>query len=160
MLFCNQIIISAKVFLSYLFFCAFIERLLAFSLLVSNKMMALRRITSMLEACRLSAIATNPVSVISNKIHLPPPIPVEIMHEHRYEPYATPSHHSSPEHERLLKEELVDYPPYRNRKSMPRVFVYSFSLLLSTAWISGRYHGPRLQTPNDCSSLLSSSCSP
>ncbi|VDD83284.1 unnamed protein product [Mesocestoides corti] len=78
--------------------------------------MALRQITSMLAMCRLSAKAPLLQSLIPRKLHMPPAIPQQIMHQHKYEPYATPPHHSSPEHERLLKEELVNYPPFRNRR--------------------------------------------
>ncbi|VDK33882.1 unnamed protein product [Taenia asiatica] len=79
-------------------------------------MSGLWRITSMLAACRLGAPLAALPSLMTRKLHLPPSIPQKIMHHHKYEPYATPLHHNSPEHEKLLKEELVDYPPYRNRK--------------------------------------------
>ncbi|KAM7534997.1 hypothetical protein Aperf_G00000089111 [Anoplocephala perfoliata] len=80
------------------------------------RMNALRQLSSMFASCRLTPASAIFSSYISRRLHLPPAIPQKIMHQHKYEPYKTPDHHSSPEHERLLKEELLDYPPYRNRK--------------------------------------------
>ncbi|VDL61195.1 unnamed protein product [Hymenolepis diminuta] len=79
-------------------------------------MMALRSLTSMFSACRLTPISPFLPCVTSRQLNLPPSIPQQIMHQHKYEPYKTPEHHNSPEHMRLLKEELLDYPPYQNRK--------------------------------------------
>ncbi|VDO05633.1 unnamed protein product [Rodentolepis nana] len=92
-------------------------------------MMALRNLTSMFAACRITPISSVLPSVISRKLNLPPAIPQQIMHQHRYEPYATPMHHCSPEHERLLKDELMGYPPYQNRKSRLYFFAYLFALV-------------------------------
>lgn len=62
----------------------------------------------------------NPLSVISKFSRfytLPPKIPKEILHKHTYIPIETPVHHNNPEVERLLKEDLCDYPTFKARKS-------------------------------------------
>lgn len=92
--------------------------------------MALRNLTSMFAVCRLTPISPFLPCVTSRQLNLPPSIPQQIMHQHKYEPYKTPEHHNSPEHMRLLKQELLDYPPYQNRKSrlhfLPLIYPFQF----------------------------------
>uniref|UniRef100_A0A0X3NTX9 28S ribosomal protein S14 n=1 Tax=Schistocephalus solidus TaxID=70667 RepID=A0A0X3NTX9_SCHSO len=82
--------------------------------------MALRHLTKLFSSCAIGATSTAKsmfnLAAMTRSLHMPPRIPQSVFWEHTREPYKTFPHHSSPEHERLLKEELLDYPPYRNWK--------------------------------------------
>ncbi|KAK4473736.1 hypothetical protein MN116_003078 [Schistosoma mekongi] len=49
-------------------------------------------------------------------LSIPPAIPSKILYERQIMPDKTPAHHNNPEVEKLLREELCDYPPYSSRK--------------------------------------------
>ncbi|CAH8435617.1 unnamed protein product [Heterobilharzia americana] len=49
-------------------------------------------------------------------LSIPPLVPPKILYERQIIPGKTPEHHNNPEVERLLKEDLCDYPPYCSRK--------------------------------------------
>lgn len=49
-------------------------------------------------------------------LSIPPSIPSEILYQREITPAKTPAHHNNPEIEKLLKDELCDYPAYSSRK--------------------------------------------
>ena len=75
-------------------------------------MQASKSVLGKFQCLNVPRIMINPV----RSLFLPSKIPPSIIYPHKTTPMKAPEHHNNPEVERLLREELCNFPPFQARK--------------------------------------------